>query len=94
MENTKKEVSRVDNNLKRFIQRFADPGSKRMRINYGKAVVKYLAKKENGGYSVKPGHVYLIVNNYIRITPGNIHIANAVKAVSEQFAKELEELAA
>ncbi|WP_018622042.1 hypothetical protein [Spirosoma luteum] len=93
MENTKKDATKVDNGLKRFIEPFVDPSSKKCRIDYGNMVVEYLAKPENGGHQVKRGHVYSLVNNNIRITPGNIHIAKAVKAVSKKFAKELESLA-
>ncbi len=93
MEDTKKDVTKVDNGLKRFIEPFVDSDSKKCRIDYGNLVVEYLAKPENGGHQVKRGHVYSLVNNNIRITPGNIHIARAVKAVAKQFAKALEQLA-
>lgn len=93
MEKVKKDVQKVNNGLKRLIQPFVDPESQRTRIDYAEAVVEYLRKPKNGGHEVTRNHVYQLVNDHIRITPRNIHIAKAVKAVCKKFEKELQEFA-
>lgn len=94
MAKIKIESKKINNGLKAIIKRLSpdDPSKRCHRVDYAQAVVDYLSHPENGSYQISRNNVYLLVNDYVNITPGNIHIAKAIKTVVEQFEQELAEL--
>lgn len=90
MTKIKLQPKKIDNQLKSLIQRLAGPNGQRTRVDYAQAVVDHLAEKKNGKHSITRNQVYLLVNNYSRVTSRNIFIARAVKVVVNQLLAEQE----
>lgn len=100
MAKIRKDSKKIENGLKPLIKRLQGLMSDNKRVDYGNAVVEYLAKPENGGHVITRNQVYLLVNNFTPLSPANIFIAKALKSVvdefeqlAEQFEKDKAELA-
>lgn len=81
-----KNKKKINNGLRQLILREFPESTEIARFNYAQAVVDRV--KEVDKEDITRNQVYLLVNDYTRLTPENIHIAKALKYVLNKFKED------